>query len=266
MALELGSTRYKVYGEKSHSTVVLVHSFNGFLESWKPNIDSLVKNGFQVVAYDLWGRGLSDRPRTDLSLPVFRDQLNAIIDELGVDKVHLVGSSFGSVIVSDYAINTPSRVDKLVLIGPAGWPAEGNISSTLLNIPILGDLVFQYFGEMILQPKVEAYFYNQKGHEWVIDFWKKYAKYPGFTRSALSTVRHSPVLDYTDGWSTLGRLKKPTLFIWGKQDVSFPYTNSEKARLLIPHAEIVGIENAAHWVNIEQSTLVNEAMGSFLTL
>lgn len=84
-------------------------------------------------------------------------------------------------------------------------------------------------------------------------------------RSALSTLRYSPVLDYTDGWDKLGDLNKPTMFIWGKQDVSFPYSNTKKLSKLIPHAKVVSIEDAAYWVNIEQAEDVNNAITLFLS-
>lgn len=100
----------------------------------------------------------------------------------------------------------------------------------------------------------------------MVEQWASFARLPGFTRSALSTLRHSPVLDYTAGWEQLGALKKPTLFIWGKQDVSFPFTNTRKIPRLIPHAKIIGIEDAAHWVNIEQPIQVNKAIISFLAI
>jgi len=242
----------------------LVHSFNGFLETWNPNIESLVKAGYRVVAYDLWGRGLSSSPRVDLSLTVFRAQLDAIINHSGASKVYLIGSSFGCVIAADYALHNPGSVEKLVFIGPAGFPSEGDKTSKFLNAPLLGDLLFHYFGKRLLKEKVEAYFFNEQAH-WAIEKWEEYAEHPGFTRSALSTLRHSPVLDYTEGWRRQGELGKPILFIWGKQDVSFPYSNAEKAAAFIPHAEIVAIEGAAHWVNIEKPSQVNEAMLSFLS-
>lgn len=261
---ELGRTRYQVFGNENDPAVVLVHSFNGFIESWNPNIEPLVKAGYRVVVYDLWGRGLSDRPRVNLDLEVFRKQLSAMLDHLNIKKAHLVGSSFGCVIASDFALHYPDIVQKLVLIGPAGWPPEEDKGSQLFGIPVVGDLVFHYFGESILKSIVDQYFYNKEGHDWAIKAWEQYASYPGFTRSALSTLRYSPVGDYTDGWQQLGALNKPTLFIWGKLDVSFPFANTEKVATLIPHAAIVGVEEAAHWVNIEKALQVNEAMISFL--
>lgn len=262
---DIGSTRYQIFGESNSEVIIFVNASNGYLEQWNPNIKPLVNAGYKVVVYDLFGHGLSDRPRINLDLTVFRNQLGTIIDEVAVDKVNLIGSSFGSIIASDYALNNQERVQKIILVGPAGWPSDLNKSSLLLDVPVVGEFIFHYFGQKILKPRVEGYFYNKEKYLWAIEEWQTFSSYPGFTRSYLSILRYSPVLDYTDGWKKLGLLNKPTLFIWGKDDISFPFSNSEKATKFIPYAEIVGIEKAAHWVNIEQPLQVNEAIVSFLT-
>ncbi|MBV1915618.1 MAG: alpha/beta hydrolase [Pseudomonadales bacterium] len=260
---DLGATRYKVFGEDNIPTIILVHSFNGFLESWDRNIDALVDAGYRVVSYDLFGRGLSDRPWVDYDLALFRDQLDSIIQLTGASKVHLAGTSFGCVIASDFALHQPEKVLSLSLIGPAGWPsAEGR--STVLDTPIIGDLIFHYFGKQLIRPTVDGYFIDLDKHANEIAQWDRFASYPGFTRAALSILRYSPVTDYTAGWKELGQLDKPILFIWGKEDVSFPFSNTEKLPLLIPDAKIIGIDDAAHWVNIEKAAQVNRAIISFL--
>jgi pimeloyl-ACP methyl ester carboxylesterase len=147
------------------------------------------------------------------------------------------------------------------MIGPAGWPSPGD--SRLIKAPLLGDVAFHYLGQKILRPKVVAYFHGAPA-DWALAAWDKYAAYPGFTRSALSTLRNAPVTDYTEGWRQLGTLRTPTLFVWGKQDVSFPYNNRDKVAALIPHARVEGIEGAAHWVNIEKATEVNTLVRTFL--
>ena len=262
---ESGRTRYKVFGNENSETVILVHSFNGFIESWNPNIDALVAAGYRVVAYDLYGRGLSDRPYANYDLALFRKQLSSVVDHLGLDKVHLIGSSFGCVIASDYALNKPNLVESLIMVGPAGWPVEG-ARNPLLDVPVVGDLAFHYFGIDLIKPKVEAYLVDQHKHADVLLQWGQFANYPGYTRSALSTIRNAPVFEYTDGWQQLATLNKPTMFIWGKQDVSFPFNNTEKLAQIMPQAKIVGVDNAAHWVNVEQADVVNTEIISFLKI
>ena len=97
-----------------------------------------------------------------------------------------------------------------------------------------------------------------------MEYWEKYANYSGYTRSALSTLKNSPVIDYLDGWKAIGKKEKSILFIWGEDDISFPFSNTKKAKKLIPNSTIIGIKDAAHWVNIEKAELVNDAMISYL--
>ena len=263
--LDLGSTRYRIEGPDDGPTVVLIHSFNGYLESWEPNVKALTDAGYRVLRYDLWGRGLSARPDVDLSLAVFRKQLRDLLAHLGGgEQVSLVGASFGCVIAADYAQNYPKQVSHLVLMGPAGWPTEGFDAASLLSIPVLGDAVFGYFGQQLLRPRVRAYFRDPSSHAWALEIWERYAAQPGSNAAALSTLRHSPVKDFTAGWKALGELNAPTLFVWGKQDVSFPYSNAQKAKALVPHAKIVAVDDAAHWVNIEQAERSNAALLAFL--
>lgn len=264
LKLELGKMRYKVYGNENQNTLILIHGFNGYMECWNPNIESLVDSGYKVVVYDLWGRGLSDRPRIDLKIEVFRKQLNDLIEFIGSKKVSLIGSSFGCVIASDYTLSYPKKIDKLVFVGPAGWPSEENTPSSMINVPILSQTVFHFFGQRILKPKVEDYLYDKENFTWAVEYWEKYANYDGYTRSALSALKYSPVIDNLKGWEQIGKQEKPILFIWGENDVSFPFSNAEKAKKLIPKTKIIGIENSAHWVNIEKPELVNNEIISYL--
>ena len=256
------ATRYREWGQANRPTVVLIHSFNGFIESWDANAKTIAAAGYRVIAYDLVGRGLSSRPSIDLTLDVFRQQLETVIDRTAAGRPVLVGSSFGSVIAADYAIHHPENVAGVIMIGPAGWPTGEK--NQLINVPIIADAIFHLAGKRLLQNKVEEYFIDPEQYADVISQWESFARYPGLTRSALSTLRHSPVLDNTSGWLQFAELGLPTLILWGRADRSFPYSLSENAKAAIPHAEIVGIDDAAHWVNIEQAAVVNEHIIEFL--
>lgn len=261
---QTGITRYRISGEGK--TVVLIHAFNGYLESWDPNVSELVNAGFKVVTYDLWGRGLSDRPLINYELADFRNQLSEIISLTGDGAVYLAGASFGSVIAADYALHYPDQVEKVVFIGPAGWPGDSGNAEAFLALPFLPDVIFGIFGKQIVEPIVKAYLHDPIAHQWAIDRWSEYASLPSFGRVALSTMRNSPIRDYTEGWSAFGRLNKPNIFIWGKQDISFPFENSIKAKLLVPNTKVIEVDDAAHWVNIENPQTVNGAIIEFLGL
>ena len=260
-----GTMRYRVYGAGNKPAIVLIHSFNGFIESWEKNANVLADAGFRVIVYDLWGRGFSDRPRIKLSLSVFRQQLTDLMNHVGAQRAHLVGASFGAVIAADFAIHYPERGNKVAMVGPAGWPEEGTDVSVVGTAPIIGDVLFHYFGTSFLRSTVDAYLVRPADNRWVTEHWSRFADYPGFTRSALSTLRESPVRDYLDGWKDYGAMTIPTLILWGTRDVSFPYDNAEKIPQLMPHANVVAVEDGAHWVNVENSDQVNHELVRFLT-
>lgn len=260
-----GSTRFESQGDRRNPSIILIHSFNGFLETWQPNIDTLVKAGYHVVTYDLFGRGLSDRPLRPLTLKVFHEQINALRKHLDIQgPVHLAGASFGAVIAADYALTYPEQVKSLVFSGPAGWPNPDDNTAKLIGIPHLADLLFFYAGKPLLQSKISTYLLDDREADWTQAYWKVYYQYGGVARTALSTLRHSPVQDYRYGWKKLGKTEIPVLFIWGRQDSSFPLTHAKDAERLIPQAKIVALDSAEHWVNIDQADESNTAMIEFL--
>lgn len=259
-----GSTRFETRGDRRNPSIILIHSFNGFMETWQPNVDALVDAGYHVVTYDLFGRGLSDRPARPLTLKVFHEQISALRKHLDIQTpMHLAGASFGSVIAADYAILHPDQVRSIALTGPAGWPNDEDSTAKLVRLPHLADLLFFYAGKPLLQSKINTYLLDDEEARWTKAYWKVYYQYGGVARSALSTLRHSPVLDYRRGWRKLGETKLPTLVIWGRQDSSFPYAHAKEAEKLIPQAKIMAIDSAEHWVNIDQPGEVNTALVEF---
>lgn len=259
-----GTTRFETFGDRRNPSVFLIHSFNGYMETWQPNIDALVRAGYHVVAYDLFGRGLSDRPRRPLSLTVFHEQIDALRQHLDIDApLYLAGASFGCVIAADYATQHPQRVRALALTGPAGWPNPEDNTAQLVELPYVADMLFYYAGKPLLLDKIEHYLLDERERRHALAQWKVYERYPGVTRSAVSTLRHSPVLDNSAGWKKLGHSEIPTLFIWGKQDSSFPYHHADTAKKLIPQAQVIAIDKAEHWVNVDQPEAVNSALVDF---
>src|SRR6478609_6864096 len=85
--LSHGRVHYYLEGNNSGQLVVLIHGggITG-LEVWKKNILFLVNKGYQVLAYDLYGRGYSDRPRIENSPKLFLDQLQELLDSLQLTK------------------------------------------------------------------------------------------------------------------------------------------------------------------------------------
>jgi esterase len=100
-------------------TVVMVHGMFSNLSVYYFNIAPVLAMHFHVVLYDLKSHGMSERIAEGYDLDSMTDDLAALMDSLQLDKVHLVGYSFGALISLKMAIRFPERVGKLVMIeGP----------------------------------------------------------------------------------------------------------------------------------------------------
>lgn len=101
-------------------TMVFVHGFGGNATQWKNQLKQFSDDS-RVIALDLRGHGLSDKPHSQYTMAEHLADLDAALRVLGVtDKFVLLGHSFGGAIVTEYAAAHPERVEKLVLIATAG--------------------------------------------------------------------------------------------------------------------------------------------------
>ncbi len=97
----------------------MVHGMFSNLSVYYFNIAPALAGHFHVVLYDLKSHGMSERVAAGYGLDSMTDDLLALMDALQLDKVHLVGYSFGALISLKMAMRFPERIDKLVMIeGP----------------------------------------------------------------------------------------------------------------------------------------------------
>ena len=96
-------------------TVLGIHGLTANHRCWASMAEALPP-GYRLVAYDLRGRGDSDKPATDYSLTTHGRDLASLLDGLGLRRVVLMGHSLGAAIALRFAVDHPSRVRQLVLI------------------------------------------------------------------------------------------------------------------------------------------------------
>ena len=98
-----GLTHYEDSGPRASQTVLLVHGFSVPYYIWGPTFNFLVKNGFRVIRYDLYGRGYSSRPDLAYNRELFLEQIETLLLARDVtEPIHIVGLSMGGPIVADY--------------------------------------------------------------------------------------------------------------------------------------------------------------------
>ena len=110
------SGTFYVYNNKEQSIpIVFVHGVGLTYEIWQPQLDFF--KDYSNLSYDILGHGKSSLTKQNISFNDFSDQLIELINELKIEKIHLVGFSIGSLIARNFATKYNDRLQSLILLG-----------------------------------------------------------------------------------------------------------------------------------------------------
>jgi 4,5:9,10-diseco-3-hydroxy-5,9,17-trioxoandrosta-1(10),2-diene-4-oate hydrolase len=223
---------------------------------------------FRTLLVDQPGFGGSDKPPVEGNY--YRhaaDHVVALLDELGIARVHLLGNSLGGGTAMRLALSHPDRVGRLVLMGPGGLslnlfhadPTEGVqrlmdfaanpsrealrafISTMVVNQDLVTDeLVEERFADATAPGAQEAM------RELGMSFWNPETAEDGML------------------WREAHRLRRHTLLTWGREDRVNPIDGAFAALKLIPKAQLHVFPNCGHWAQIEAAEEFAEVTTVFL--
>ncbi len=249
---------------------VLLHGGGPGASAWS-NFGSALPRfaaSFRTLLVDQPGFGQSDKPPVGANY--FRHSasyLLQLLDELQIDKVHLLGNSLGGGTAMRFALEHPDRVGRLVLMGPGGLsvnlfhadPTEGVkrlmdfsmapsrealrafISTMVVNQALVTDeLVEERFADATAPGSLEAM--RSMG----ASFWN-----PEWVEDGML-------------WREAHRLRKHTLLTWGREDRVNPLDGALVALKQIPKAQLHVFPNCGHWAQIEAAEEFAEICTAFL--
>lgn len=123
--------RLKIYYEVAGSgePVLLLHGWANDVETLRPLMGMVKEMGFRVYSVDLPGFGLSDTPEGPWGVDEYVNFVLKLLDELALDRVSIIGHSFGGRIAIKLAANDPIRINKLILVDSAGIKPDRSIGS-----------------------------------------------------------------------------------------------------------------------------------------
>ncbi|MGY4922296.1 alpha/beta fold hydrolase [Streptomyces sp. 900105755] len=238
------------------------------VSNYSRNIAELAK-GHRVIVPDLpgYGRSTKGMDGTD-PFGYLADHIRGVLDRLGLDKAHLVGNSYGGACALRLALDTPDRVDRMVLMGPGG------IGTTrALPTPGLTSLLNYYTGDGPSRLKLEKFirtylvFNAAEVPASVID--SRYqdsidpevVANPPLTRP--ESLRAAWKLDFTRD-KRLARLPVPTLVLWGAADKVNRPSGGRMLADRMPNCDLYEVANTGHWVQWERAELFNGLCAHFL--
>ena len=107
-------------GEPNGATVVLFHGMNFFAAAFAPTIAALREAGFRVIAVDRLGYGRSSKPLIHYNLHIPARNTKALLDELGIERVAIVGHSMGGMVATRFASTYPDVITHVVMANQIG--------------------------------------------------------------------------------------------------------------------------------------------------
>ena len=225
------------FNSKKKENLVLLHGIGASAERWSKVIPFFCDD-FRVVVPDIVGFGYSDKPTVEYNMPFFVRFLEDFLNNLGIKKTNIGGSSFGGLVAAEFAIKNTDVVDKLILVSPAGTMRT---STRTLEEYILASLypthdnVWRAFINMAFDPRTVT---EQTIEEFIARMKLPNAKYAFM--STMLGIRNTANLS-----SRLGKIRSPTIIVWGEQDGMIPIKYAEDYKN-IPNSNLQIIPQCGH--------------------
>jgi epoxide hydrolase 4 len=273
---------YAEAGE-GNNLVILLHGFPEFWYSWKKQLEALSKS-FHVVAPDMRGYNLSDKPARieDYKIDKLAADVVGLIDYFGAKTAVIVGHDWGAGVAWAVAQKYSERVSKLIVLQVpllSAWRANLTFRQFLrswymffFQIPRLPEWAIRRNDfAAIAQTFEEKVARKNSFTKEEVELYKEAAKQPGALTGAINYYRAN-VFDRFFGRKQEenskhrdGRVRVPTLFIFGEQDFAIlPATVAGLDKYIDAYYREVRIPDSGHWVQNEAPEEVNAAMLEFL--
>ncbi|CAN5124462.1 lipase/esterase LipG [soil metagenome] len=237
---------YEVMGKPTSPAILLVNGFSAQLIGWQDAFCRLVADcGFSVIRFDNRDVGLSQQfdsengfdPR--YSIQDMAGDGFAVMDDLGVDRFHLVGQSMGGMIAQSMAGAHPDRVSSLTLV----FTAPFITADWLPPLASVSDMRFEplnrsAFIEAILeQERLNASDVYPFGEDWIRTFaGDSYDR--GYFPRGMERQLHAMLSRLGEPFTDHGRLAMPVVLIHGREDIRVRVDASIELARLIPHSEV----------------------------
>src|SRR5262245_3143523 len=235
--------------------VLLLHGLGCDHTTWEPVIDTLARR-YTVIAPDLLGHGLSDKPRADYSVGGYANGMRDLLTVLGIDRATVIGHSFGGGVAMQFAYQFPERTDRLVVVSSGGLGPEVSPAIRAITTPgfhhVMGVLTLPGVRHL---GKAGLVALSRSGIKAARDFDEVAEIYDSFRDPAYrSAIRHvvSAVVDWKGQIVTMAdraylTAAMPMAVIWGREDRVIPVRHASNAAMLAPDARVEVIPNAGHF-------------------
>ena len=272
---QVGDVRLHYVEAGKGPLVVLLHGFPEFWYAWRNQIGPLARAGFRVVALDMRGYNLSDKPAgvAAYRVPLLVDDLAGLIRACGVTRASVVGHDWGAGVAWAFAMQRPELLDRIAVLN---GPHPERLLRAFRTARQLAKSWYMLFFQLPGLPEVIARRDNfalitralrdeprRRGafDEADIERYVAALSQPGALTAMINYYR---AMFRRGGSVPMTPVEAPALVIWGELD---PHLERELAvpdPRLVPRARVAYVPEASHWVQHDQPARVNELLIAFL--
>lgn len=277
-------TWYRIVGEGEEPgklPLLTLHGGPGACHDYLESLDAMAETGRRVIYYDQLGCGNSHLDESQPSLwtiPLYVEEVDVVRQALGLDRIHLLGQSWGGMLAMEYMITQPKGVASVTIASsPASmiqWVEEANrlrealppdVQAALLKHEAAGTTNTQEYQDAM------QVFYDRHvcravpNPEFVQRTTEKLAKWPEvyYTMNGPSEFHVVGTLKTWDVRDRLGEIHAPTLVTSGRYDEATPLI-AETVHKGIPGSEWVMFENSSHMAHAEEPERYMQVLGDFI--
>lgn len=242
----------ELYYERAGSgePLLLIQGMSGTHVSWGKPFKGALEEGFDVVAFDNRGIGLSERIEEQFTIAELAEDTAALLDELGWESAHVLGISMGGMIAQELALAHPERLRSLTL----GCTYCGGSGAQLMPQENAEKLLAGFSSGDREQAIQAGYEVNLSP-----GFRADEAAFASFHEMATSVPAAREVIQLQlqailghDTSGRLGEIATPALILHGTVDGVLPYANGEQISTLMPGARFETLEDVGHMFWWEQ--------------
>ena len=251
--------------------LLLLHGIAGSSATWIAAM-KLLQRDYTVLAPDFLGHGRSSKPLGDYSLGNHASGMRDLLHVLGIDRVTVVGQSFGGGVAMQFAYQFPERCERLVLVDAGGLGREVSWMLRLASLPAAEYVMPALFPAFVRGwGDSVATFLGARGicHARAAEMWCSYRSLtePDNRQAFVRTMR--AVIDPGgQSVSAINRLylaaEMPTLIMWGDRDRIIPVAHAYKAHEAIPNSRLEILEGVGHFPQVEDPVRFVEILVDFL--
>ncbi|WAH39350.1 alpha/beta fold hydrolase [Alicyclobacillus dauci] len=245
---------YEVRGNGPEA-ILFIHGLGGNSNFWYPQAQILART-FTVISYDLRGSGRAELGNEPYGMEVWVDDATALLDQLQIDKVHVVAHSMGTLIAQYFAVSHPDRTLSLTLVGPIIEIGAAGKEGLQARAKTVREQGMEAIADAICDGGLSA---STKG------------SHPEIVALIRDMLMNQPAEGYARSCEALAAARAiehhqvtvPVLLIAGDEDNTSPYAVARRLNQGFPNAQEITLAQCGHWLSLEKAGQVTSALHDF---